>query len=30
MTLDRPSIFAIQEHEPGAILYLGRVTDPQS
>lgn len=31
MTLDRPFIFAIQERETGAILFLlGRVTNPQS
>ena len=30
MTLDRPFIFAIQERETGAILVLGRMTDPQS
>jgi serine protease inhibitor len=29
MTLDRPFIFAIREQETGAILLLGRVTDPQ-
>jgi serpin B len=28
MTLDRPFIFAIQERETGAILFLERVTDP--
>lgn len=27
-TIDRPFIFAIQERETGAILFLGRVTDP--
>ena len=28
MTLDRPFLFAITERETGAILFLGRVTDP--
>ena len=28
MTLDRPFIFAIHDRETGAILFLGRVTDP--
>jgi serpin B len=28
MTVDRPFIFAIVERETGAILFLGRVTDP--
>jgi serpin B len=30
MTADRPFIFAIAERETGAILFLGRVTDPSS
>ena len=29
MTMDRPFIFAIVEHDTGTILFLGRVTDPQ-
>ena len=29
MDVDRPFIFAIAERETGAILFLGRVTDPQ-
>ncbi len=28
MTLDRPFIFAIQDRETDAVLFLGRVTDP--
>jgi serpin B len=28
MTLDHPFIFAIQDRETGAVLFLGRVTDP--
>lgn len=28
MSVDRPFLFAITERETGAILFLGRVTDP--
>ena len=28
MTLNRPFVFAVQDRETGAILFLGRVTDP--
>lgn len=28
MTLNRPFIFAVQDRETGAVLFLGRVTDP--
>jgi serpin B len=28
LTIDRPFLFAIRDRETGALLFLGRVTDP--
>jgi serpin B len=28
MTIDRPFLFALRDRDTGAVLFLGRVTDP--
>jgi serine protease inhibitor len=29
MTVDRPFIYALRDMETGAILFLGRITEPE-